>query len=59
MTTQGRLSRKVQMKFASKGAQPESKITSKWKRVDDTNLGHVDFKDNQGNIEERSRKERK
>lgn len=45
MTTQGGLSKKVQMKFASKGTQPESKITSKWRKVGNTNIGHVDFKD--------------
>lgn len=45
MTTQGGLSRKVQMKFANKGMQPESKITSKWRKVGDTNLGHVNFKE--------------
>lgn len=40
MTTKG-----VQMKFANKGLQPESKINSKWKNVTDTNLEQVDFKD--------------
>lgn len=45
MTTRGEHSRKAQMKFASKGLQPKSKINSKWKNVTNTNLGHVDFKD--------------
>lgn len=33
------------MKFASKGAQPQSKIKSKWENIVDTDLGHVDFDD--------------
>lgn len=33
------------MKFSSKGTRPKSKITLKWRKVGDTKLGHVDFKD--------------
>lgn len=43
MTTVGESSKKPAMKFASKGAQRETKINSKWKNVVDTDLGHVDF----------------
>lgn len=33
------------MKYDYKGVLPESKINSKWKKVGDTNLGHVDIGD--------------
>lgn len=45
MTAQGGISIEVQMKFNNKGPQLESKIVTKWKKVGDTNLGHVDLKD--------------
>lgn len=40
MSALGGISRKAQMKYDYKGVLLEPKISSKWKKVGDTNLGH-------------------
>lgn len=37
------MDRAIKMKFEFKGVYPETKITSDWSMIGDTNLGHVDI----------------
>ncbi|XP_057836353.2 uncharacterized protein LOC131046593 [Cryptomeria japonica] len=45
MSTQGGISRKMQMKFNKKKPKLESKIQTKWRKVSDIDFGHVDIED--------------
>lgn len=43
MSAPGGISQKAQMKYEYKRVSPNTNVSSKWKKVGDTDLGHVDI----------------